>query len=60
MFKCMKAKGARYMSFFQGVHFAYLIIALSLLASAAFFAHGDLRRGFYWLFAAALNITVTV
>lgn len=48
------------MSFFQGPYFAYLIIALSLLASAAFFAHGDLRRGFYWLFAAALNITVTV
>jgi len=48
------------MSFFQGPYFAYLIIALSLFASAAFFAHGDLRRGFYWFFAAALNITVTV
>jgi len=48
------------MSFFQGACFAYLIIALSLFASAAFFAHGDVKRGFYWFFAAALNITVTV
>jgi hypothetical protein len=55
-----KRRGARCMSFFQGVYFAYLIIALSLFASAAFFAHGDLKLGFYWLFAAALNITVTV
>lgn len=52
--------GAGHMSFFQGAYFAYLIIVLSLVASAAFFAHGDLKRGFYWLFAAALNITVTV
>lgn len=47
------------MSFFQGTYFAGMIILLSLIASAAFFIHGDTRRGFYWLFAAALNITVT-
>ncbi|NLT24675.1 MAG: hypothetical protein GXX82_16655 [Syntrophorhabdus sp.] len=60
MFKRRKRRGARCMSFFQGACFAYLIIALSLFASAAFFAHGDVKRGFYWFFAAALNITVTV
>jgi len=48
------------MSFFQGIYFAYLIISLSLLASATFFVHGDIRHGFYWLCAAALNITVTL
>ena len=40
--------------------FALIIIGLSLLSSAAYYAVGDWRRGTYWLAGAVLNITVTV
>lgn len=40
--------------------FALIIIVLSCLASVAYYAAGDMRRGTYWLAAAVLNITVTV
>lgn len=39
--------------------FAWLIIALSLAASVAYFASGDVRHGTYWLAGAVLNIAMT-
>jgi hypothetical protein len=40
--------------------FPYTIIILSTLASIMYFVKGDVRHGFYWLFAALLNFTVTI
>lgn len=40
--------------------FPWTLIILSMLASVVYFWHGDWRRGCYWLFAACLNISVTV
>jgi hypothetical protein len=46
-------------SIFGGRSFATAIIALSCLASAAYYAGGDWRRGTYWLAGAVLNVSVT-
>lgn len=39
--------------------FPTLMIALSLVASGIYFVNGDIRRGWYWFFAAAITVTVT-
>lgn len=38
---------------------AYTMVVESFGASIVYFATGDVRRGLYWLFAAAITLTVT-
>lgn len=39
--------------------FPTLIITLQVCASVVWFSRGDVRRGFYWLAASIINISVT-
>ncbi len=43
-----------------GQGLAWLMIGLSLAASAAYYADNDIRHGTYWLAAAVLNLCVTL
>lgn len=42
-----------------GKAFAFILIALNLLAATSYGFDGDVRRCVYWLAAAVLNWTVT-
>jgi len=39
--------------------FPTILIFLNLCASATYFAHGDIKKGVYWIAAAVLTVTVT-
>lgn len=39
--------------------FPTILIVLDVAAAVVYFAHGDWRRGLYWLAAATLTSTVT-
>lgn len=38
----------------------WVMIVLSFAASVVYFLIGDVRHGFYWMFAGCLNLSVTV
>lgn len=39
--------------------FPIVLMALDVLASVVYFCNGDIKKGFYWLFAFGLTYTVT-
>jgi hypothetical protein len=40
--------------------FPYIMMVLNIGASVVYFLDGDIRKGFYWLFAFGLTLVITI
>lgn len=40
--------------------FPIIMMVLNILASAVYFWNGDVKQGFYWLFAFGITLVVTI